>query len=210
MERLNKRIAESGLCSRRKAEEYISLGLVAVNGEVVTELGTKVDDDDEIKVNGKILHKENKYYYAINKPRGVLCTVSDPKKRKTIIDILPKQVREERIFPCGRLDYDTKGIVILTNDGDFMNEIVGPRSGVEKEYRARITGLLKNDELRKLCKGVMIQGKMTLPSMTWIESFDREHDSTLVRIIITDGKYHQVKEMFKAVGHEVKKLTRVR
>ena len=132
MERLQKRIAESGVCSRRKAEELITAGKVKVNGVVITLLGTKVSYNDVIEVDGKIIEKEEKKYYVINKPRGVVCTASDDRGRKTILDILPERIKQERIYPIGRLDYDTKGVLLLTNDGEFMNAMVGPKSGIEK------------------------------------------------------------------------------
>lgn len=209
-ERLQKRIAESGICSRRKAEELILEGKVKVNGKIVTTLGTKVRPGDEIAVNDKIITKENKFYYVINKPRGILCTLSDPMGRKTILDILPDKIKEERIYPVGRLDSDTKGVLLLTNDGNFMNALVGPKSGIEKEYLARIKGMLSLSDVKKLSTGVKINNKMTLPALVNIVSKDTEHDSTLVSITLTEGGYHQVKEMFLSTGHVVKKLTRVR
>ncbi|MBR6516507.1 MAG: rRNA pseudouridine synthase [Bacilli bacterium] len=210
MERLQKRIAESGVCSRRKAEELITAGKVKVNGVVITLLGTKVSYNDVIEVDGKIIEKEEKKYYVINKPRGVVCTASDDRGRKTILDILPERIKQERIYPVGRLDYDTKGVLLLTNDGEFMNAMVGPKSGIEKEYLARVKGIMTMTDVKKLTEGVVLNGKKTLPAVVEIVSFDREHGSSLVKIIITEGNYHQVKEMFKSIDHEVKKLTRVR
>ncbi len=210
MERLQKRIANSGICSRRKAEELILDGKVSVNGIITTELGTKVSDQDVITVNGKVLEKVNKLYFVINKPRGVICTVNDPARRTTILDLLPDQLKKTRIYPVGRLDYDTKGVLLLTNDGEFMNQVVGPKSGIEKEYLARVDGIVKMNAIKKLTTGVMIDNKLTLPAIVNIESIDQQNRSSLIRITITEGNYHQVKEMFKAVGHEVKKLTRVR
>lgn len=210
MERLQKRIAECGICSRRKAEELILAGCVKVNGEVITILGTKVSYDDVIEVNGKIIEKEIKKYYVINKPRGVICTSSDTLGRRTIIDILPEALKKERIYSVGRLDYDTKGVLVLTNDGEFMNALVGPKSGIEKEYLARVKGIFTFTDVKKLSEGIIINGKKTLPANVLIESLDRDHGSSLIRITITEGNYHQVKEMFKAIDHEVKKLTRVR
>ena len=210
MERLQKRIAESGVCSRRKAEELITAGKVKVNGVVITLLGTKVSYNDVIEVDGKIIEKEEKKYYVINKPRGVVCTASDDRGRKTILYILPERIKQERIYPVGRLDYDTKGVLLLTNDGEFMNAMVGPKSGIEKEYLARVKGIMTMTDVKKLTEGVVLNGKKTLPAVVEIVSFDREHGSSLVKIIITEGNYHQVKEMFKSIDHEVKKLTRVR
>jgi 23S rRNA pseudouridine2605 synthase len=210
MERIQKVIAKAGICSRRKAEELIIAGKVKVNGVVITLLGTKVSYNDVIEVDGKIIEKEEKKYYVINKPRGVVCTASDDRGRKTILDILPERIKQERIYPVGRLDYDTKGVLLLTNDGEFMNAMVGPKSGIEKEYLARVKGIMTMTDVKKLTEGVVLNGKKTLPAVVEIVSFDREHGSSLVKIIITEGNYHQVKEMFKSIDHEVKKLTRVR
>lgn len=210
MERLNKVIAKSGICSRRKADELIEKGLVLVNGEVVLEMGTKVSPSDQITINGVVLTKEEKKYYCLYKPRGIISSVSDELNRMTVLDILPSNLKTERIYPVGRLDYDTKGVILLTNDGDFMNALVGPKSGIEKEYLARIQGIAKKSDLIPFEKGIMLENKKTLPAIAKIVSVDKEHNSTLVNIILTQGRYHQVKEMFKAIGFEVKKLTRVR
>ena len=137
MERLQKFIASSGLTSRRKAEELITSGKVKVNGKVVLELGTKVDGNDEVEVNGKLLNKEDKVYYIINKPRKVITSVKDEHGRKTVVDIIEE---EKRIFPVGRLDYDTTGLVLLTNDGELANKILHPKSEIPKVYVAKITG----------------------------------------------------------------------
>lgn len=210
MERIQKRIAASGVASRRKAEELILEGRVKVNGVVVDTLGAKVSPKDQITVDDVLLVKVQKLYYALNKPRGIISTCNDEHGRKTVIDILPKELKDDRLFPVGRLDYDTKGVILLTNDGDFMNQMVGPTSGIQKEYLVRIKGVITQEELTKLEKGVKINGKLTLPSIVLLESIDRKNNSSLVRITITEGMYHQVKEMFNVIGHEVKKLTRVR
>ena len=131
-------------------------------------------------------------------------------EKAALDDILPEALKKERIYSVGRLDYDTKGVLVLTNDGEFMNAMVGPKSGIEKEYLVRAKGILTMTDVKKLTEGIVINGKKTLPAVVTIESLDREHGSSLVRIIITEGNYHQVKEMFKAIDHEVKKLTRVR
>ncbi|MBR2891558.1 MAG: rRNA pseudouridine synthase [Bacilli bacterium] len=211
MERLQKRIAASGIASRRKAEELIKLGQVKVNDQVVTEMGFLVSDKDQIKVNNKLITKvEEKIYLALNKPQSVICSVKDEHKRKTVIDILPEIYKEFRLFPVGRLDYDTKGILLLTNDGEFMNHMVGPRSGIEKEYLARVEGVVEFKELNPLIHGLEYKGTSYLPAYVEIVSVDREHNSSLIKIIITEGKYHQVKNMFLAINHPVKKLTRTR
>lgn len=210
MERIQKRIAASGVASRRKAEELILEGRVKVNGLVVSNLGTKVGPKDEVTVDDVVVSKLSSLYLALNKPRGYISTVSDDLGRKTVIDLVPNEFKDFHVFPVGRLDYDTKGIIILTNDGEFMNLMVGPQSGVQKEYLARVKGIINASALNRLENGVMINGKMTLPAIVSLASIDRENSSSLVRITITQGMNHQVKEMFKAVGYEVKKLTRVR
>ena len=210
MERLNKVIAASGICSRRKADQLIAEGKVTINSKVVTELGTMVSNKDLVQVNGVELAKEDKKYYCLYKPRGVISSVSDEKDRRTVISILPEMLKKERLFPVGRLDYDTNGVIILTNDGEFMNACVGPSSGVEKEYLARVKGIVKKEELEIFYKGMRINGEKLLPCRYNLESVDTVNQSSLVRVITTEGKYHQIKEMFKAIGHEVKKLKRVR
>lgn len=210
MERIQKRVAASGITSRRKAEELILEGRIKVNGEVIDSLGYKVGPRDEITLDDVVLVRQTKQYYALNKPRGIISTCNDEHNRTTVIDILPEEIKEYRLFPVGRLDYDTKGIILLTNDGDFMNQMVGPSSGIQKEYLVRVRGIITNSDLTKLEKGVKINNKTTLPSLASLESIDRKNESSLVRITITEGMYHQVKEMFKAIGYEVKHLTRLR
>ena len=147
MERLQKVIANSGYCSRRKAEEYISTGKVKVNGEVIKELGTKVSGEDYIEVNGNPLNKkEEKVYYLLNKPRGVVTTSKDDKNRKTVVDLIKT---DKRIYPVGRLDYDTTGIILLTNDGELTNYLTHPKNEIEKVYVAKINGIITKEELKK-------------------------------------------------------------
>ena len=210
MERLQKRIASSGVASRRKAEELILAGRVKVNNEVITELGTKVSSKDEVMVDGVLLTKQSPLYIVLNKPRGIISSVSDEVGRKTVIDLLPTEFQEKGLYPVGRLDYDTKGIILLTNDGEFMNMMTGPKSGVQKEYLVRIKGMINQATVKKLEAGVMVENKMTLPCLVDIEDVDKTNNSSLVRITLTQGMNHQVKEMFKSVGHDVKRLTRVR
>lgn len=210
MERLQKVIAQSGLASRREAEELILAGRVKVNGEIITTLGVKVSDSDIVEVDHVIIEREEKIYILMNKPRGIITSTRDEKNRKTVISILPEEYQKYRLFPVGRLDYDTKGALLLTNDGELMNGLIGPRSNVEKEYLARIEGIITRMTLKKLASGIVIDGKKTRPAKVKLESVDRKNKSSLVRIIITEGRYHQVKKMFAAVGHPVKRLSRVR
>ena len=158
MERLQKVIANSGICSRRKAEELIKEGRVKVNNIVVKELGVKVSSKDKIKVDDKELSKENKVYYLLNKPRGVITSVNDEKSRKTVVDLIPCR---ERIYPVGRLDYDTTGVLLLTNDGDFANILMHPNDKVEKVYVVKVRGIIKGDSINELKNGVVIDGVKT-------------------------------------------------
>lgn len=211
MERLNKRIAQSGKASRRKADELIKAGHVKVNGKIVTELGYMVDDKDEIMVDNVIALKEEHVYFVLNKPTGYITTVSDEKGRRTVMDLIKEKDKQNRIFPVGRLDYDTAGVLLLTNDGEFSQLLTSPKGIVEKEYLARVKGIVTEDELRTLCRGVTIDnGYKTKKAKAFIVSKDTKNDSTLVDITITEGKNHQVRLMMKAIGHEVKKLTRIR
>lgn len=210
MKRLQKVIAESGFASRRQAEELITAGRVKVNGEVITTLGTKVGPNDIVKVDDIIIEAAPKVYLLMNKPRNIITSTKDEKNRPTVISILPKEYQKYRLFPVGRLDYDTKGALLLTNDGEMMNNLIGPKSNVEKEYLVRISGIINKEALRKLSSGVEIDGYKTRPCITKLESIDRNNNSSLARIIIKEGRYHQVKKMFAAVGYPVKRLTRVR
>lgn len=207
MERLQKYISECGIASRRKAEELILAGKVKVNGEVVKTLGTKVSSSDMVSVNGKILTNETKEYYLLNKPREVISSVSDDKHRKTVVDFINT---DKRIYPIGRLDYDTTGIILLTNDGELSNILTHPSRDIEKEYVAKIKGFLTKEETTKLCNGVLLNGIKTKPAYFKMKNYDKKTDTAYVRVIITEGRNHQVKDMFKSVGKDVQKLTRER
>lgn len=210
MERLQKVIAHAGICSRRKAEELIVNGQVTVNGQVVKELGTKVSRKDEIMVNGSQIQREDRVYYLLNKPESTITATEDNKGRKTVIDCFGREV-EERIYPIGRLDYDTTGVLLLTNDGDFVNFLLRPEHHVEKEYRVKVKGLVRKPLLRKIESGVVIEGGYkTKKSRVESSTYNKKTDSTYVNLVITEGKYHQVKLMFEAIGHKVTKLKRVR
>lgn len=207
MERLQKYIAESGYTSRRKAEELIKDGRVKVNGKVITELGTKVDSKDVIEIDEIVLKKEDKVYYLLNKPRGVVCTASDEKGRKTVVDLIDT---EERIYPVGRLDYDTTGILLLTNDGDFANSITHPKNMIDKVYIAKVKGIVKAEHIIPLENGVMVNGYKTAPARVKLRKVDKVKKVSMVEITIHEGKNHEVKKMFEYVGLEVIKLKRER
>lgn len=206
MERIQKVIATSGYCSRRKAEELIQEGKVRVNGQVVTTFGMKVSSKDEIEVEGNLILKEKKYeYYLLNKPRGVVCTTSDEYNRKTVVDIIDTK---GRIYPVGRLDYDTTGLIILTNDGNLANKLMHPSSNINKTYVAKINGIMSGYDIKKLKMGIIIDGKKTAKAHVKVRKVDKKSNTSLVELTIHEGRYHQVKRMFEEVGYEVVKLTR--
>ena len=207
MERLQKVIAQSGVTSRRKAEELIKEGKVKVNGVVVTELGTKVSSKDEIAVNDRIIEKETKEYYLLNKPRGVVTTTADEKNRKTVLDYIDT---EARIYPVGRLDYDTTGALLLTNDGEFANILMHPNNQVDKVYLAKLNGIIKGEQINQLKNGVMLDDVLVKASRVKLKKVDPAKNTSMVEITIHEGKNHQVKRMFEAVGFLVDKLTRER
>ena len=205
MERLQKVIANSGYCSRRCAEQLISDGRVIVNGEVVSELGFKVKDKDEILIDGVNLKKEDKEYYLLYKPRGVVSTAKDEKNRKTVVDIIKTN---KRIYPVGRLDYDTTGIILLTNDGELTNLLTHPKNKIDKTYIAKLKGIIDVKSIKELSNGVVIDGYKTAKSRVKLRKVDKKNNTSIVEITIHEGKNHQVKKMFEAIGHEVLKLKR--
>ncbi|MDY0209143.1 MAG: pseudouridine synthase, partial [Bacilli bacterium] len=148
MERLQKYIARSGIASRRKAEDMIREGKVKVNGEVITEMGHKISGNDIVEIENEVLEVKEKRYFVMNKPRGIISSSNDEKGRKTVISILPPELNNYRLFPVGRLDYDTKGVLLITNDGEFMNTLVGPQSVLPKEYLARVEGEVEKNDIQ--------------------------------------------------------------
>jgi len=206
MERLQKIIAESGYTSRRKAEELIRDGKVYVNGEKVTELGTKASPSDDIVINGVHLDKDDKVYFLLNKPRGVISSVSDDKNRKTVVDLIDTQ---KRIYPIGRLDYDTTGLLILTNDGELANLLMHPSNKVPKTYVAKLNRFLAPSDLMKLKSGVVVDGIKCIPTKVKVKKSDIVKDYSIVEITITEGRNHIVKNIFKNLGYLVDKLSRV-
>lgn len=206
MERIQKVIAQSGYCSRRKAEDFIKKGLVSVNGNIIREMGYKVNNDDYIEVEGNsIINKESKVYYLLNKPRGVITSTSDDKNRKTVIDLIDDL---RRIYPVGRLDYDTTGLIILTNDGVLANLLMHPKNKIDKVYIAKIEGIITKTDIQKLEKGIVINGFKTSKSKAKIIRIDKKNNTSIVELTIHEGKNHQVKNMFKALNYNVLKLKR--
>lgn len=205
MERLQKVIAQSGYTSRRKAEELIKAGKVIVNGNVVKELGTKVSFGDDIVINGIKLEKEAYEYYLLNKPRGYITTTSDDKHRKIVMDLIESN---KRLYPVGRLDYDTTGALIITNDGDFANLMMHPSSKIDKVYTAKLEGIIKGEAINKILNGIMIDGVKIYPTRVKLRKKDLVKKTSIVEITVHDGKNHEIKKIFESVNYPVLKLKR--
>ena len=206
--RLQKMIAGAGLASRRKAEELIVAGRVTVNGKVVTELGTKVDPDhDHVKVNGKHLSAAQPFVYLmLNKPKNVMSTLLDPGGRPTVKDFL--RGVSVRVFPVGRLDFDSEGLMLLTNHGELSQAMLHPRYHVPKTYLIKVKGVLTDEEIAQLERGVKLNDGMTSPAM--VKKIRKAEANSWLEITIHEGRTHQVKRMLEAVGHVVLKLVRVK
>lgn len=204
-ERLQKVIAESGYTSRRKAEELISKGCVKVNGEVVKTLGTKVNSDDIISVNGNVISRDEKVYFLLNKPRNTVCTVSDELDRKTVIDLIET---DKRIFPVGRLDYDTTGALILTNDGNLTNILTHPNSEVPKTYLVKLDRLIDIKDFYKIKEGISVDSTVVDVTYIKIKKQDKTKNVSFIELTIHEGRNHIVKKLFKTLGYNVDKLTR--
>lgn len=208
-ERLQKLIANAGVTSRRKAEDLITQGRVRVNGRLITELGQKFTNKDHIEVDGVPIDRDPKVYILFYKPRGVISAVSDDKNRKVVTDFFT-DIIDARIYPVGRLDYDTSGLLLLTNDGDLTNHLTHPRNQIEKVYVAKLSGIVQSKDLEALRHGIKLQNRITAPAKTQILSVDRRRHISIVRLTIHEGMNHQVKEMFNKVGYPVVKLKRER
>lgn len=206
MERLQKVIAHAGITSRRKAEELITAGRVRVNGQVVKELGVQVSSKDTVEVDGVPIEQEQHVYYVFYKPRGVISAVSDDKKRKVVLDYFEDVTA--RIYPVGRLDYDTSGLLLLTNDGELSQTLMHPKHEVDKVYVAKVKGVADKKQLLPLTKGIRIEGRKTAPARFDILSTDMTAQTSIVQLTIHEGRNHQVKNMLKAVGLPVQKLKR--
>ncbi|MBO8434604.1 MAG: rRNA pseudouridine synthase [Tyzzerella sp.] len=205
--RLQKYLADAGIASRRKAEELIQRGKVSVNGTVVTELGTKIDDKtDTVRYNGKIVKLESKKYVYImlNKPEGFVTTVKDQFNRPAVTDLVKVK---ERVFPVGRLDYDTSGLLLLTNDGDLTYKLTHPKHEIEKTYIAKLFGTPDVNDINKFKRGVHVDGRKTLPAK--IEILEKEEKYCYAKITIKEGRNRQVRKMCEAIKHPVAMLQRV-
>ncbi len=206
MERLQKVIANLGYCSRRKAEELIQEGKVKVDGNVVYELGTKVKGNERIEVENNILDNNKNYeYYLLNKPREVVSTTKDEHNRKCVVDLINTSTR---IYPVGRLDYDTTGLILLTNDGVLANKLMHPSTKIDKTYIAKVDGIVTGYAIKRLRNGIFIDGKKTSKALVKLKSVDKKTEKSIVEITIHEGRNHQVKKMFEALGYNVIKLRR--
>jgi len=204
--RINKFLAEKGIASRRHADEMIQDGRVKVN-DVIATLGMDVSDSDIIMVDDQVIeNNEIKFeYYVMNKPKGVICTVSDDRGRKTVMDLLPAEIG--RVFPVGRLDYATEGLLILTNDGDLAFRLTHPKNEIPKTYMAKIEGTLTEKDLNPIRSGVELDGVLTKKCKAHIVETNKAY--TKVHITITEGKNRQVRRMFEAIGRNVEFLKRI-
>ncbi len=205
--RINKFLAEQGVASRRGSDEIIAAGRVTINGKTA-QAGDDVKDDDTVLVDGKMLSHKVKYeYYLLNKPKGYLCTVSDDKGRKTVMDLLPAGAG--RVFPVGRLDYDTEGMLILTNDGDLAYRLTAPQSEIAKTYLVRVDGSVSDIQLNRLRAGVEIErGLVTKKCKVTVTETNKKF--TKLRVVLTEGKNREIRKMFEAVGKQVAFLKRLK
>src|SRR5262245_13562171 len=207
-ERLQKVLAHAGISSRRAAERLIVAGRVTVNGTIVSELGTKVDPDkDAIKVDGKRVGAAPRLptYLAFHKPRGVVTTLSDPEGRPSVRDYLAKV--PVRVYPVGRLDFDSEGLLLLTDDGSLARDLMHPSSEVEKTYRAKVRGFPEPTTLDRLARGIYLEGRRTGPARVRVVEGG---ENPWLEVVITEGRNRQVRRMLQAVGHPVQKLRRIR
>ena len=207
MERLQKIIADSGYCSRRKAEELIVQGDVSVDGQIIRELGFKADRSADIRISGKALKDPGKVVYLLNKPRRVISSASDDRGRTTVVDLIDSPYR---LYPLVRLDYDSSGLILLSNDGELMQKLIHPRYEVEKAYEVTVDSLVREEEIGQLEKGVRIEDYVS--GKAKIEVLERSFDPpmTLMEVTIHEGKNREIRKMFEAIGHRVVKLQRVK
>jgi 23S rRNA pseudouridine2605 synthase len=204
--RLQRFLAQAGVASRRHAEELITAGRVRVNGRVITELGTKVDVGDKVLVDGRRVTGEDLVYLLMFKPRGVMTTLDDPEGRPTVKTLLPKNLTE-RVFPIGRLDYNTEGGLLFTNDGDLMQGLLHPSRHVTKIYHAKLRGKVTVEDMERLRKGIVLKSGKTKPAEALV--LGETESNTWIELRLTEGRTHQVRDMADAIGHPVVKLTRV-
>ncbi|MBO7697735.1 MAG: rRNA pseudouridine synthase [Erysipelotrichaceae bacterium] len=207
MERIQKIIANSGFCSRRKAEELISEGRVSVDGQVISEPGFKCEESADIRIDGKPLGREEKVVYVLNKPKNVISSASDDKGRVTVVDLVDC---EYRLYPLGRLDYDSSGLILLSNDGELMQKLIHPKYEVEKTYEVTIDGVIGKDAISKLEKGVRIEDYVTSDARVKLIRVNSNKYTSFLEVTIHEGRNRQIRKMFKAVGFNVIKLHRIK
>lgn len=203
--RINRYLAACGVASRRECDKLISDGKVKINGRQAA-LGAEVSDGDEVKVNGNTVSVKKNEYYILNKPKGYICSVSDDKGRKTVLDLMPPNTG--RIYPVGRLDYDSEGLIILTTDGDLANRIMSPENDIPKTYLVKIEGTLKEQDLNPIRSGIEIDGYVTKKCKAHIVETNKNY--TKISITLTEGKNREIRKMFAAIGKEVQLLKRVK
>ena len=208
LERLQKVLAHHQVASRRASETLILEGRVKVNGEIIRELGTKVSEHDVILVDDKPIMKQALTYILMNKPNGTISSVQDEKGRKTVIDLLSKEDQDAHLYPVGRLDYNTSGLLLLTNDGTLTQKLTHPKFKVDKTYIAVVEGLMSRLAIKMLKSGVKLETYTATAYYAKVIETRKEQHETLVQIVLTQGKHHQVREMLEALGYPVKKLTR--
>jgi 23S rRNA pseudouridine2605 synthase len=205
MERLNKLLAHAGVGSRRHCEDLIAGGRVSVDGKVVRELGTKVEPGQRITVDGEPVRAERHVYWLVNKPRGYLCTNHDPARRPLAIDLVPQV--SQRVYTVGRLDEDSEGLLLLTNDGDLANRLMHPRFGVEKTYQAQVAGHPQKEDMVKLLRGVWLSDGHVRARQ--VKRLKTQGDSTWLRIVLSEGKNREIRRMLARLGHKVMRLKRI-
>lgn len=206
MERLQKIIAHAGIASRREAEKMITEGRVKVNGQVTTELGFKVTNKDMVEVDNIPIYKEEPVYYLFYKPSRVITAVVDDKQRRVVTDFFPGV--KERIYPIGRLDYDTSGLLLMSNDGELANLLMHPKHEMEKTYVAKVENIPSPSALKQLERGIVIEGRKTAPAKLRMLKSKGNPKNAIVEITIHEGRNRQIRKMFEAVGHQVIKLKR--
>jgi 23S rRNA pseudouridine2605 synthase len=204
MERLNKFLAHAGVGSRRHCEDLILAGRVSIGGRTVRELGTRIDADEQVCVDGEPLHREKAVYWLVHKPRGYLCTNSDPAGRPRAVDLVPQV--PQRVYVVGRLDEESEGLLLLTNDGDLAHRLMHPRFGIEKTYLVQVAGSPTKDDLRKLLKGVWLsEGHVRARH---VKRLKRQGESTWLRLILSEGKNREIRRMLARLQHKVLRLRR--
>ncbi len=207
MERIQKYLSECGVASRRNSEKLIIDGKVEVNGIVITELGTKVKESDKIAVNGELIKRESKEYYLLYKPEKVVTTTKDDKNRLSVVDLIDTK---KKIYPIGRLDYDTSGILLLTNDGELANNLMHPSKNIEKVYQVKINGLIKVLQIKDLESGIILDGVKTKKCRVKLKKTDVKNSKSYLEVTISEGRNHEIKNMFLYFGYKVLKLKRIR